>query len=422
MFELAIYFIKVNVIVTLAFLFYPLLFNGQRRFRQRRAYLLAAVPLSLTLPLLSNLWSPILRGSDGVLLLPAIMIVPGQGVETSTTDWFAIILATYLTVTAFLILRTLWRALSIRRLIRHSVTLKHNGLSYHRSDAIGREAFSWFNHIFLPDGARVPSYVIDHERQHALGHHTVDILLSELFTAMLWVNPAIWAIRRDIRDNLEYIADSAAMTESNRKEYQLSLIGSTITEPVSRLYSSFNFNLNSIKKRIKMMNSSPKTQNSTLRYMLTASLSAAFLFVASIPALKAGNSSTETTAPAEAPAPTKGRQVEETMRVTKTVSMSTGTEKDTEFPGGVESFFKYIAANLRYPASAAADNVEGKVICSFIVAPDGKVTKVKVVKGVREDLDKAALEVLKNSPKWIPAKPGGDNEVVVPINFRLPRK
>ena len=110
------------------------------------------------------------------------------------------------------------------------------------------------------------------------------------------------------------------------------------------------------------------------------------------------------------------------LKTSKTAYASTAGPDDASFPGGAAEFFMFIARNIEYPQSAIKDGTEGNVIVNFTVAPDGKVTDVKVVKGVREDLDNAAIEVIKKSPKWNPAKPGGDASVNVPVTFKLSPK
>ncbi|MGV3510339.1 MAG: energy transducer TonB [Sphingobacteriaceae bacterium] len=93
-----------------------------------------------------------------------------------------------------------------------------------------------------------------------------------------------------------------------------------------------------------------------------------------------------------------------------------------EFPGGPKEFAKYISSNLKYPATAKQNNVQGKVYLSFIVEKDGQLTDIKVKQGIGSGCDEEAIRLLKNSPKW---RPGfiKDSPVrtyfVLPITFQI---
>lgn len=85
--------------------------------------------------------------------------------------------------------------------------------------------------------------------------------------------------------------------------------------------------------------------------------------------------------------------------------------------GGVEA----IAKALKYPKTARADSVQGTVYVEATVDVEGKVVKAVAQKGVREDLDKAALEAVKKvkfKPGMHKGKPV-EAIVTIPIAFRL---
>ena len=80
---------------------------------------------------------------------------------------------------------------------------------------------------------------------------------------------------------------------------------------------------------------------------------------------------------------------------------------------------------LRYPQSAVRDGVQGTVMVQFIIEKDGKISDVKVVKGVDPELDEEALRVIMASPKWKPGKMGGNRvraSLTLPVEFRLEKK
>ena len=97
-------------------------------------------------------------------------------------------------------------------------------------------------------------------------------------------------------------------------------------------------------------------------------------------------------------------------------------ENMPQFPGGDLGLMKYIQKHVKYPAIAKEYNITGKVYVSFIVDKQGKVTNVKIVRGVDKNLDAEAVRVIKSLPKYKPGKQRGKAVRVmftVPINFTL---
>lgn len=92
------------------------------------------------------------------------------------------------------------------------------------------------------------------------------------------------------------------------------------------------------------------------------------------------------------------------------------------FPGGNTEFYEYISQNLKYPRKALKANVEGKVVVRFIVAEDGGISDVEVIKGIGFDCDEEAVRVLQSSPDWIPGQQRGRNvkvSIMVPLTFEI---
>lgn len=90
-----------------------------------------------------------------------------------------------------------------------------------------------------------------------------------------------------------------------------------------------------------------------------------------------------------------------------------------QFPGGREVLMKYLAANIKYPASAVKGKKEGRVIVTFIVQKDGSITHAKIVRSIDPELDAEALRVVKGMPKWTPGTQLGKP---VSVKYTLPVK
>lgn len=92
-------------------------------------------------------------------------------------------------------------------------------------------------------------------------------------------------------------------------------------------------------------------------------------------------------------------------------------EQMPQFPGGASELMKFVASNLRYPTIAAENGIEGRVIIRFVVGKDGKVSDIKVQRGLDASCDKEAIRVVQMMPPWIPGKQNGR---AVPVYFTLP--
>lgn len=89
-----------------------------------------------------------------------------------------------------------------------------------------------------------------------------------------------------------------------------------------------------------------------------------------------------------------------------------------EFPGGMSAMMTYLMDNVKYPADAKKDKKEGRVVCSFVITKEGKVTEAHVVKSSgTESLDNEALRVVNNMPDW---KPGKENGEPVNVHYSIP--
>ena len=92
-------------------------------------------------------------------------------------------------------------------------------------------------------------------------------------------------------------------------------------------------------------------------------------------------------------------------------------EQKPSFNGGdANEFSKWVNSRLVYPEIAKENGVQGRVTLSFTVEADGRVTNVRVLKGVDDSLDKEAVRVVSSSPRWTPGKQR-DRKVKVTYTF-----
>ena len=97
-------------------------------------------------------------------------------------------------------------------------------------------------------------------------------------------------------------------------------------------------------------------------------------------------------------------------------------EQKPSFPGGDADMYKWLGANINYPAEAAKEGISGRVTVRYVIEKDGSITDVKVVRGKHPALDAEAVRVVKAMPNWIPGKVNGENvrvTYVMPVTFSL---
>ncbi|WP_161890113.1 energy transducer TonB [Pontibacter russatus] len=117
--------------------------------------------------------------------------------------------------------------------------------------------------------------------------------------------------------------------------------------------------------------------------------------------------------PDEAPAPGLGTGTGDPAAPTEFIH----AEVMPEFTGGDDALFRYLGQNMRYPQAAQRAGIEGTVVVTFVVAPDGAITKAQVVKGLGYGTDEEALRVINNMPAW---QPGRQNGRAVPVRYTIP--
>ena len=76
------------------------------------------------------------------------------------------------------------------------------------------------------------------------------------------------------------------------------------------------------------------------------------------------------------------------------------------FPGGQEGMLSYMMQHMKYPKEAEKDKARGTVVVHFVVEADGSISGAHVPDSlsVHSVLDAAALQVVKEMPRWKPAK------------------
>ncbi len=472
---MAIYLIKINVALMLLYGFYRLTVSRDTFFGLRRLTLWLIYAVALMAPALNlEYWvrdTPTMASMANVYADTFYPVVVVKAQAPSLT-WMDMLLGIYWAGVAVLSLRLVWQLFSIIRLAVISRKQEVEGIMVHLLRGEG-SPFSFFRWVFMYpstlDGKQLHEVMV-HECTHVSGLHSLDTLFSELFSIACWFNPFAWLMKQEVRMNLEYLADESVLSDGNaRKSYQYHLLGLAYRQPSESTKIANNFNLLPLKKRIKMMNKRRTSEIGKAKYLLFAPLAGALLMVSNIetvareigeqiPEVAEVQQKAEQALNADvAVANPMAKDAVEMMNPSETAEMKAAeaaelakaeeakaaelakaeakasdatapadttknvvydvTETMPQFPGGQGVMMKYLAANIKYPASAVKAKKQGRVIVAFVIQKDGSVTNARIVRSVDPELDAEALRIVKAMPNWTPGTQDGKP---VNVNYTIP--
>ena len=457
-----VYLVKSSVCILFYELFYRLFLRGETFHRLNRIVLLVSLILSLLLPLFDVSEWFATAGQNRALPLTELTVSLQELVVEQKTAALSdhngmtvsvVLFGIYLTGVVLLLLKNLFVFVYLNRLLkrcrREQTT---DGQVYYRCpDQIG--PFSWLGRVVLSsaDDGALTSCILAHERAHVQLGHSLDLVLVELFLCFQWFNPAAWWLKKDLRLVHEYEANRYVLSSGfDACTYQLLLIRKSVGPKLYNMVHSFNNY--SLKKRITMMmkrKSKFWTQAKSL-YVLPLGGFVLSLFACTDgkkPSVQEAQPVETQSAEAQSPKPQevavkeqprdsvvpfqeeKNQRVATTTPVKEPVKKPSGKDahenledQDPSFPGGDLACMEWLRDNIKYPAEAIEKGIEGRVIVTFVVTKDGKITNAEVVRPADPLLNEEALRVLRFMPDWIPAKRNGQNvdlQYTLPLTFRL---
>ena len=90
--------------------------------------------------------------------------------------------------------------------------------------------------------------------------------------------------------------------------------------------------------------------------------------------------------------------------------------------GTIETFRAWVMQNVKFPQIALENNIHGRVVLSFVIDKDGRLTNVEVLQAPDRSLAEEAVRVLNKSPKWSPGKQRNQTvrvKFTLPVDFRV---
>ena len=445
-----IYLLKVNIALCIVFGLYMLLFRNNTLFKSKRIFLWSICIFTLIYPFISipieNQSSFLQEINYSVIITDDIyaddLSVQAEATEAKTPITLShIILFAYLAVSLVFITRFFIQHIALKKLIRKgkpSRIMEYDVmiLPYKTTP------FSFFSRIFIDQETAENSNILEvlaHEQTHVNQKHSIDVISTEIYTIFCWFNPLTWLLRKEIRLNLEYLADESVIRSGyDAEQYQFHILKLSYPKAIAKLYTGFNFS--PLKKRIKMMNTKKSPTKAYLKYILFIPVILALLLInqkkveamPSIPDVLVKpieNLVAEVTV--QVPANAKQEPAKTTTQKKTPPPPPMAPDKDgvlvhvekmPAFPSGDKAFLAFVQQNLTYPIEAQKKGTQGTIRLRFIVEKDGTIGDVQVIRGLSPECDKAATDAVKKSPKWIPGEHKGQAVAVwynIPVKFEL---
>ncbi len=275
--------------------------------------------------------------------------------------------------------------------------------------------FSWFGYVVVSrsDIEENSQSIILHELSHIKQYHSLDLLVANITTIILWFNPTSWLVKRALQQVHEYCADEAVIQCGvNIKKYQLILIKKSVG---SRLQSISNtLNHSNLKNRITMMLKKKSPKMAVAKCLYAIPLLFCVISLLSLPVVAqvtdAVKASDYKVIDNTSSATQEGSGEEEPFLFVDTMPKFNGS-------GDLSDFRDWCLRTLCYPHEEAENKIEGRVIASFWVMRDGSVANINIIQSPNLAFANEAIRILSSSPKWTPGSQRGE---VVPVKFTIP--
>ncbi|MEN8122457.1 MAG: M56 family metallopeptidase [Bacteroidota bacterium] len=416
MIELNEFLIKSSIVLLVFYVGYWFLLRKGTHFRLNRFYLLIGLVFSVAIPFFS-FQLPANNTSEIFVTLDSIDIsANGQLIEPiekyGFIDFIQLFYFSVVFVLFFRILIQFYLLLKIFVYSKIEILGNTKIVLTEKKNAV----FSFFNLVFVNKESWNSSdfqAMLKHERIHMVQKHSVDILLAEILSTVLWFNPFTWLYRKSIKENHEFLADEGVIHNG----YSANHYQKVLFEQSTGLHLSLanNFNQSLTFKRLNMMKKLKSSKLAKYKVLIAVPVVVAMvIFVACSKELVNVEPAKDKKVDTE--------QIKKMMTISEKDTVFFVVEKMPQFPGKELGLRKYLAQNVNYPDDARINGIEGKVYVRFAVTKTGVVDHVTIARGVDSLLDNEAIRVVSTLPKWQPGEQRGTKVNVwytVPINFSL---
>lgn len=409
-----IYLIESATCLAVLFLIYHFFLRKEKSFHYNRAYLLVALFLSVSFPIMEIDYNP---DSTPAIFNSIHQIGNGVGSEpiieaekafsytiTANSErpfllWWEAVLIVYIGGVVFGLLRFFVRIRSFKEVIwykRHNTRFKKNHFLVKTEGLM--PTFSFFNYLFWDNSKsysdKERDQILTHERAHIEQKHSYDIVFVELLKILFWFNPFYYLYKNLLEEVHEFAADHAVIAKVSPIAYSKLLVN-TVFQKMGLEYGSY-FGKNKTLKRLEMMKKVAKTNYFKLVIPIPALLLLFFVF--SFDAV-----------------PTTDVEVQK-FRVA-----SQNHQTLPQPVNGEENWTNFLQENISYPEQAQKAKIDGELRLSFDVNENGLIENLQFDQKLGFDTEEAVIKALRRSSKWIPAYQEGKavkSRVELPINFK----
>lgn len=308
--------------------------------------------------------------------------------------------------------------------------------------------FSFLNYIFINKKdilCEDVNSILEHEKVHVKQLHTLDILLIEIISIIMWINPIVWFYKSFLHEVHEYLADNRVVqSDIDEGEYKKHIVNRIVGGDIFEIAN--NFGHSSLKRRIMMLGKMKSSRLAFLKFLLLFPVSffliSAFTFSIEkqnifkladnykiLDFTEFFNISNDLYYTEDYPIDKFNNlsiyegisNLEYKTSLNQEENFNT-TFTESIYPGGIEALNVYIKENLKYPIDAFKNNIKGRVYVNFRVNTIGQIDNVRINKSVSDELDSEALRLILNMKKWIPAEKNGNPISVaytIPVDFEI---
>jgi len=425
------YLLKATLCWAVFYLVYHLLLGRETFFRLNRWYLLVTAVLGAVIPAIqfdffmaeetpSAIYylQPI---TVGVEQLEAVIVTAsetGQGV-----DFWQMLVGVYWLGVVVTMARFGYGLYQVSTLYRTGEVARANGYWF-VSTPLPHLPFSFFKNLFWSTNFQVSEEdrrsIVRHEEAHIYQWHSLDVVLLELLGILCWCSPFVYLYKKAVKTNHEYLADAYVTEGFSKKQYgRLLLRQSQTGMQIAISNSLFSSHL---KNRIVMMTKNKSSKRATLKYLAALPALAMLLFAFTF-TQKDGNGLTghdaATTVTDTLPDGEVFKMVEEMPRFPGCEEMTDAAEREK---CAQTKMLEFVYKNIKYPAMARENGVQGISAVKFIVEKDGSISDAETAKAIGSGCDEEVLKVVYMMPNWIPGKQGGREvrtQFVLPVKFKL---
>ncbi|MCL2413689.1 MAG: M56 family metallopeptidase [Bacteroidales bacterium] len=276
------------------YLFYKAIVRNDTHFKIRRFTILGFLVFAMVLPFL-NFQMPTnagVGGGWGVLNMPiqlpifTVFADGNVGVDAVETQRIAslqminILVWIYLAIVLFFVIRGIVGILRLASFSKNGKRLETTSETIITSPDIPT-AFSFFNTVYIPEkweDSDEKDMVLTHERVHVKQKHSWDLMLMEVICAVQFFNPFVWLLKREMRLNHEYLADTETLKNNKNPESYFQFLLQEIVGRQPILAHSLHYS--PIKNRIMMQLTKPAKVLNQVRYLafIPVVLALTFLF------------------------------------------------------------------------------------------------------------------------------------------------